>query len=380
MAVTNTFPGSIISPGDEASAAARANGIDKEQPMTVMPARPAAVAFALALAGAGTATAPAQADPVADFYHGKTINLIVGTSPGNDYDYRGRLIARHMGRHIPGEPLIVPQNMPGAGGIKAANYLASIAPKDGTTVHIIMTNMMATQALQVPGVEFDTRRFRWLGNTTSTPNVINSWYTSGITSIEQVKTKELIVGAPKGTAGVVYPTLLNKLAGMKFKIVTGYPGGNEVNIAMERGEVLGRGSNSWASWKSTKPDWLAEKKIIILAQVGLTRDPELATVPLLLELVSDERDRKLMTFISAETAISRALVTAPGVPAERVTALRRAFDATMKDPQFLAEAEKAKMDIQPMTGEDAQVIADSIANTSADVVTYAKDVLGDLLH
>jgi hypothetical protein len=179
---------------------------------------------------------------------------------------------------------------------------------------------------------------------------------------------------------VVYPTLLNKLASMKFKIVTGYPGGNEVNIAMERGEVLGRGSNSWASWKSTRPQWLADKKIHILVQVGLKRDRELSDVPLLLELVSNERDRKLMTFVSAETAISRALVAAPGVPAERVTALRRAFDAMAKDPQFLAEAAKAKMDIAPMTGEDAQVIADSIANTPADVIAYAKEVLGDLLR
>lgn len=326
------------------------------------------------------AAPPAQADPVADFYRGKTINLIIGTSTGNDYDFRGRLIARHLGRHIPGEPIIVPQNMPGAGGIKAANYIAAIAPKDGAVVHMIMTNMMATQAMNLPGVEFDTRQFRWIGNTTSTPNVINSWHTSGITRIEEVKTKELIVGAPKGTAGVIYATLLNKLAAMKFKIVTGYPGGNEVNIAMERGEVLGRGSNSWASWKSTRPQWLAEKKIIILAQVGLKRDPELADVPLLIELVTNDRDRKLMTFVSAETAISRALVTTPGVPAERVTALRRAFDATMKDPQFLAEAHKAKMDISPMTGEEAQVIADSIVNTPGDVVAYARDVLGDLLR
>src|SRR3954471_15438900 len=322
----------------------------------------------------------ASADPIVDFYRGKQLSLVIGTSAGNDYDFRGRLIARHMGRHIPGEPIIAPQNMPGAGGIKAANYMAAIAPKDGTTVHMIMTNMMATQAMHLPGIEFDTRQFRWIGNTTSTPNVINSWHTSGITKIEDVKTKELVVGAPKGTAGVIYPTLLNKLAGMKFKIVTGYPGGNEVNIAMERGEVLGRGSNSWASWKSTKPQWITEKKILILAQVGLQRDPELSDVPLLIELASNDPDRKLMTFVSAETAISRALVTTPGVPPERVEALRRAFDATMKDPQFMAEADKAKMDISPMTGEDSQVIADSIVNTPPDVIAYAQEILGDLLR
>jgi tripartite-type tricarboxylate transporter receptor subunit TctC len=347
--------------------------------MTTLSRRSMLASVAATAAGAFVPL-PAQADAVADFYRGKTITLIVGTSPGNDYDFRGRLIARHIGRHIAGEPIVAPQNMPGAGGIKAANYLASIAPRDGTVVHMIMTNMMATQAMKLPGVEFDTRQFRWVGNTTSTPNVINSWYTSGITKVEQVKMQELIVGAPKGTAGVIYPTLLNKLGGYKFKIVTGYPGGNETNIAMERGEVMGRGSNSWASWKSTKPDWLAEKKIIMLVQVGLTRDPELKDVPLLLELVDKERDRKLMTFVSAETAISRALVTAPGVPPERLQALRRAFDATMKDPQFLAEATKAKMDIAPMTGEESQKIADSIINTPSDILNYAHEVLGDLLR
>ena len=325
-------------------------------------------------------TAPrAQADAVADFYRGKTLNLVIGTSAGNDYDFRGRLIARHIGRHIPGEPAIVPRNMPGAGGVNAANWLAAIAPRDGTTLHMIMTNMMAAQAIGTNGVQFDTRKFRWIGNTTSSPNVTNSWHTSGITSIEQTKTRELVLGAPAGTAGVTYGTVMNALVGTKFKIVTGYPGGNEVNLAMERGEVQGRGSNSWASWKSTKPEWLAQNKIIMLVQVGLKRDPELPEVPLLLELVSNDLDRKVMTFLSAETAISRALVTTADVPAERVEALRRAFDATMKDPQFLAEAEKAKMDISAMTGEESQHIADSIVNTPPDVIARAKAILGDLL-
>jgi tripartite-type tricarboxylate transporter receptor subunit TctC len=321
----------------------------------------------------------AQADPVADFYRGKQLTLVIGTSAGNDYDFRGRLIARYMGHHIPGEPVIVPQNMPGAGGIKAADWLATIAPRDGTAMHMIMTNMMAAQAIGTHGVQFDTRKFRWIGNTTSTPNVINSWYTSGITNIEQVKTQELVVGAPAGTAGVIYPTVMNALIGTKFKIVTGYPGGNEVNLAMERGEVQGRGSNSWASWKSTKPEWIAQKKIIILVQVGIERDPDLRDVPLLLELAGNDLDRKLLTFLSTETAISRSLVTTPDVPPERVVALRRAFDATMKDPQFLADAEKAKMDIRAMTGEQSQIIADSIVNTPPEIVARAKVVLGDLL-
>jgi tripartite-type tricarboxylate transporter receptor subunit TctC len=332
-----------------------------------------------AVVGLCLAGASAPADPVADFYHGKTINLIIGTSTGNDYDFRARLLARHLGRHIPGEPTIVPQNMPGVGGVKAANYLATTAPRDGTTLHMIMSNMMSSQAIGAPGVAFDTRKFFWIGNTTSTPNVMVAWHTSGITSIEQVKSKQLIVGAPGGTAGVLYVTAMNALLGTKLKLVTGYPGGNEVNLAMERGEIDGRASNSWASWKSTHPDWIADKKIIVLLQVGLRRAPDLPDVPLLLELAGNDADRQVLTFLSADTAISRALVAPPDTPPERVAALRRAFDATVKDPEFLAEAAKSQMDILPMSGEEAQKIADSIVNTPPEIVARAKAILGDLL-
>src|SRR5580693_9169356 len=174
-------------------------------------------AWIMALLAVGTTGFSSHADPVADFYHGKTLSLIIGTSTGNDYDFRARLLARHLGRHIPGDPTIVPQNMPGAGGIKAVNYLASIAPHDGTVLHMIMSNMMSAQAIGAQGVQFDTRRLFWVGNTTSTPNVTVAWYTSGVTSIDQVKTRQLIVGAPAGTVGVVYATAMNGLRGTKFK-------------------------------------------------------------------------------------------------------------------------------------------------------------------
>jgi tripartite-type tricarboxylate transporter receptor subunit TctC len=332
-----------------------------------------------ALIGISVMAVSAHADPVADFYHGKTLNLIIGTSSGNDYDTRGRLLARHLGHHLPGEPTIIPQNMPGVGGVKAANYLATIAPHDGTTLHMIMSNMMSSEAIGAQGVQFDTRKFFWVGTTSSTPNVTVSWYKSGVTSIEQLKTQQLIVGAPNGTAGVLYVTAMNGLVGTKFKLVTGYPGGNEVNLAMERGEIDGRASNSWASWKSTHPDWVKDKKIVVLVQVGLKRAPDLADVPLLNELAKNDMDRAVLTFLSADTAIARSLVTTPDTPPERVAALRRAFDATMRDPEFLAEADKALLDIDPMTGEEAQKIADSIVNTPPDVVARAKLLLGDLL-
>jgi tripartite-type tricarboxylate transporter receptor subunit TctC len=323
--------------------------------------------------------AQARADQVADFYRGKTLNLIIGTSTGNDYDFRARLLARHLGHHIPGEPTIVPQNMPGVGGVKAANYLAAIAPHDGTALHMIMSNMMSSQAIGSQGVQFDTRKFFWIGNTTSTPNVTVAWYKSGVTSVEQVKTQPLIVGAPGGTVGVIYATAMNALIGTKFKLVTGYPGGNEVNLAMERGEIDGRASNSWASWKSTRPDWVAEKKINVLVQVGLKRAADLPDVPLLLELAGSDQDRQVLTFLSADTGIARALVTSPDTPPDRVAALRHAFDETMRDPDFLAEAEKGKMEIEPLSGEESQKIADSIVNTPPAVVARAKALLGDLL-
>jgi tripartite-type tricarboxylate transporter receptor subunit TctC len=334
---------------------------------------------AIVAAASIAAALPAQADPVADFYHGKTLNLIIGTSTGNDYDFRGRLLARHLGHHLPGDPTIVPQNMPGVGGVKAANYLASIAPHDGTTLHMIMSNMMSSEAISAQGVQFDTRKFFWLGNTSSTPNVTVSWDKSGVTSIDQVKKQQLIVGAPGGTAGVIYVTAMNALIGTKFKLVTGYPGGNEVNLAMERGEIDGRASNSWASWKSTHPDWVKDKRIIVLVQVGLKRASDLADVPLLFELAQNDMDRQVLTFLSADTSIARSLVTTPDTPPERVAALRRAFDETMKDPAFLAEAEQARVDMDPMSGEEAQKIADSIVNTPPAVVARAKAVLGDLL-
>jgi tripartite-type tricarboxylate transporter receptor subunit TctC len=328
------------------------------------------------LASTGLASSTVAADPVADFYRGKSISMVIATAPGGDYDLRARLLSRHLGRHIPGNPTIVPRNMPGGVGIQAMNFMANVAPKDGTALHAIMQNMSTHQALGGAGVEFDTRKFFWIGNTTDTPNVINSWHTTGIRTIQDVMTRELVVGAPgQATNSVYYPKALNMLVGTKFKIVSGYPGGNQVNLAMERGEVGGRGSNSWASWKATKPAWLQEKKIFILVQVALKRNPELADIPTMIELAKNDDDKAVLTFLSADVPISRAYVTTPDVPAERVQALRRAFDATMKDPAFVAEAAKLNMDMSPSTGEDAQRYSDLIANTPAQVLKRARAII-----
>ena len=315
---------------------------------------------------------PASAQPVAEFYRGKTITMATGTSPGGDYDLRLRMVARHIGKYIPGNPNVTVNNMPGGGGLVVANWLANLAPKDGTAVVAVTQNLAVHQATGAAGIKFDVREFNWIGNTTDTPNAITAWHSTGIRTINDVMERELVVGATGRASGsFLYPYSLNQLVGTKFKIVTGYPGGNDVNIAMERGEVGGRGSNSWAAWKSTRPQWVAEKKIFNLVQVALRRNAELADVPTLMELAKNDDDRQVLAFISADTAISRPLTTNAGVPADRVEALRRAFDATMKDPAFLAEAAKTETDISPMTGEEVQKIAVSTINTPPAVLKRA---------
>jgi tripartite-type tricarboxylate transporter receptor subunit TctC len=323
--------------------------------------------------------AGAQADAVSDFYHGKTVSILVGTSPGNDYDLRARLIGKYLAKTLPGQPTVVVRNMPGAGGITAANNLAQLAPRDGTSLHAIMSNMMAAQALGSPGVKYDTRDFAFIGNSTNAPNVMAAWHTTGIKSFEDIKTRRAIVGAPMGTSGATYAEAMNALLGTKLNIVTGYPGGVEVNLAMERGEVEVRASNSWAAWKATNAEWIADKKINFIMQVGLQRHPDLKDVPLLLELAQTDEARDILRFLSAETAIARSLVLAPGAPKERIEALRRAYDAVMIDPAFLADADKAKMDVSAMKGEEAQKIADAIVNTRPETVARARALLGDLL-
>lgn len=323
-----------------------------------------------------TPGASAQAQSPAEFFKGKSLSMVIGLSPGGDYDLRARMLTRHMPRHIPGNPAMVPRNMPGAGGLAAANWLMKVAPRDGTAILMVTQNMPLAQALKLQGVEFDARQFNWIGNTTDTPNVITVWAASGVKTVEDAKKRELTIAATGvGTGAYYYPVAANEVAGTKFKLVPGYPGGNEMNMAMERGEVDGRGSNSWAAWKSTRPHWLAEKKIVNLVQIGLKRHPELADVPLLLELAGNDLDRRAMALVSAETAIARAIATAPGVPAERVEALRRAFDATIKDPEFLKEAEQQNFDISPASGEDVQKIVADIVGAGPDVVARAKAII-----
>ncbi len=325
---------------------------------------------------AALAPCAALADAVADFYRGRTIDFTVPGSPGGDYDLRARMVARHLGKHIPGQPQIVVRNMPGGIGIAAGNHLANAAARDGSVITMVFQNMPILQAIGSPGIQFDVRAFNWIGNTTDGPNVINSWHASGVTKIEQVYHQELVVGASgTGSGGYVYPAAMNALLGTKFKIVGGYPGGNEINLAMEKGEVGGRGSNSWASWKSGHPHWIAEKKIHILVQIALKRAPDLPDIPLMHELATNEEDRQVLQFLSSDMGIARAIATTPGAPPERVDALRKAFQDMLRDPAFIAETDKAQMEIAPSSGEEAQKVAASMLSMPPSVIARAKQLI-----
>lgn len=326
-------------------------------------------AGATLVAGAGAARAD-------DFFKGKSISIVIGFSAGGDYDLRARLLARHMDRHIEGNPVILARNMPGAGGVAATNWLAKLAPRDGTAMLMASQNTPLIQALGTTGVEFDARQFNWIGNTTNSPNLISVWAGRGVTSVDDARKREVTVGASGiGSGSYYYPAAANAVGGTKFKIVTGYPGGNDINIAMERGEVDGRGSNSLAAWKSTRPHWIAEGKLIHIVQIALTRHPELKDVPLLSELAQNDLDRSAMNLIAAETAMARAVTTTQDVPRPRVTMMRRAFDATMKDKEFIGEADRLGFDINPARGEEVQKIVEGIITAPPAVVQRVNAIL-----
>jgi tripartite-type tricarboxylate transporter receptor subunit TctC len=333
-------------------------------------------ACALSVVALAGALAPVRADAVADFYKGKSLSMVVQTTTGNDYDNRGRLFARHMADLLPGKPTIVVRNMPGGGGVVASNWLAKVAPRDGTVLSMLMQTGSMNQALGMGQIQYDVRELGWIGNTSDTPSVVTVWHTAGAKTIEDAKTREILLGGTVGTASVIYPNVLNELVGTKFKVVTGYPGGNQINLAMESGEVQGRGSNSWSSWKSTRPEWIAENKIFNLVQIALQRAPDLQDVPLMMELAEGDFNRAVLRFLSADTAIARAMVTTPGVPADRLAALRAAFDASMKLPALVDEANKMQLDLAWLSGVDSQKIAASIIEADPKVVARARDIIG----
>jgi tripartite-type tricarboxylate transporter receptor subunit TctC len=318
---------------------------------------------------------PVWAQSVEDFYRGRKIDLIIGYSSGGTYDLYARLVARHLGNYIPGNPTIVPRNMPGAASRTAANFVYSIAPKDGTVLATADQSLAVAQAMGDKRMNFDTTKFIYIGNPNSENNTTVTWHTSGVKTIEDAKRKEITIGATGSGTSVHYPKVMNAMLGTKFKVIVGYPGGNDINLAMERGEVDGRGSNSWMSWKATRPDWLTQSKINILVQIGLNKAPDLPNVPLLTDLAANEQDRAVLRLLSASATVGRPIFTTPDVPADRIKALREAFDKMIKDPAFIEQAKKEHFEIDPVSGEDLQKIIADIVKTPQPVAERLQKII-----
>jgi tripartite-type tricarboxylate transporter receptor subunit TctC len=305
-------------------------------------------------------------------YEGKTITVITSTGVGGVYDLTARVIARHMGRYIPGTPTLIVQNMPGGGNVLATNYMYNIAPKDGLTIASIHNAMPLHQVLDGRGVRFDAAKFNWLGSTGSENEVILVWSSAGIKTIKQAMEKEVVLGATGSGSGLsIIPTAMNKLLGTRFKLVIGYKTSEDINLALERGEVQARafGINSIVSQHS---DWLKEGKVAFLAQAGVRRDKDLPEVPLLTELAGTAEQRQILKLISAPAGLGHPYLAPPGVAPDRLALLRKAFAATLNDKAFLAEVEKLQIAIDPMSAEEAGAIVAETINAPADVVAQAK--------
>jgi tripartite-type tricarboxylate transporter receptor subunit TctC len=326
----------------------------------------AIAAVALALPSAG------HAQSVADFYKGKNVELLIGYSGGGGYDVYARLLARHMGKHIPGNPTIVPRNMPGAGSLVLANWLYNVAPKDGTAFGIVGRGTPFDPMLGIEAARFDPTKYLWLGSMNNEVSVCVSWHTSGVTKYEQLLQQELVVGGTGPSADTdQFPRITNAVLGTKFRIISGYPGGNDISLAMERGEVGGRCGWSWSSVISTRMNWFKEKKIHVLMQLALDKHDDLPDVPLVVDLAKTDEQRAILRVIFARQALGRPFMGPPGVPQDRAAALQKAFMDTMKDKAFLAEADKAQLEITPLNGDAVRKIIVEAAATNPAVLKKA---------
>jgi tripartite-type tricarboxylate transporter receptor subunit TctC len=309
------------------------------------------------------------------FFKGKTINLFIGFGPGGTYDYYGRLAARFIGRYIPGEPTVVAQSMPGSGGLRAANYLFSAAPKDGTALAVIPQTAAIEDALRSPGAQYKATEFNWIGRMTAILEVHFTWKTSKARTIEDARQYDIpLAGTGAGSPSEGYPKLLNAFAGTKFKIISGYPSSTEGMIAMERGEVDGA-LTSWNTVKRTRAHWIKNRDINMLVQYSAERHPELRDIPSILETAQTPEGRAAMAFYIGGAGLGRSLAAPPGLPAECVKVLRTAFDAMLKDRDFLAEIEKSGQEFHPASGAQVQDLIVATANAPRSVVERTEAIL-----
>jgi tripartite-type tricarboxylate transporter receptor subunit TctC len=332
----------------------------------------------IALAAAAIPSGNAFAQSVADFYRGKSITMLIGYTSGGGYDIYARVLAKHMGRHVPGGPSIVPQNMPGAGSLRLANFLYNAAPRDGTTIGMIGRGLAVEPLIGTSPAQYDGRKFTWLGSGGDQVSLCVTWHTSPVKTWDEMRARPFsVAGEGSGSDPDMFATMLKNLFGVKLRLVSGYPGGPEMNLAMERGEVDGRCGWSWTSIKITHPDWLANKRINLTIQMALQKNPEIAEVPLVMDLAQNERDRQILKLVLSRQQMGWPFLAPPVIPADRAQALRRAFDETMKDPEFLAEAKERQLEVNPMTGPAIDKLVGELYHTPAEVIAATRAVIAE---
>jgi tripartite-type tricarboxylate transporter receptor subunit TctC len=324
----------------------------------------------LALAAAAQAETPAQ------FYAGRVLTMIVSTGAGGGYDASARIVAHHMERHIPGHPTIVVKNMPGAGHAIGARYVYNVAPQDGSTLASLGQNLPMAQLLDPDKMKFRMEKMNWIGNVTQENNVTVAWASTGVKSIQDVMKKEVIVGVQGvNSTSAQFSLAMSNVLGAKFRLIRGFSGTQTIILAMERGEVSGLGSVGWATIEGRHPDWITQHKVVPLVQIGPKRMKTLPNVPLLTELGRNPAEKQVFEMLSSGIYIGRPILTTPNVPADRVAALRKAFDDTMKDPAYLAEAKKAEIDVDPVSGADLQAYVEKLVQATPDEVKLLRAAL-----
>ena len=338
---------------------------------------------AMALAGLITLSVShaVRSEAATEYFAGKQVSLFIGTTAGGGYDLYARTLARHIARHIPGHPSIIPKNMPGAGGLTLANYLYNRAPSDGSELATVQNGLPFEKLFQTLSTEgknalFDATKFGWIGSMMQTVLVTVTWHSSGVQTLQEATMKEVVLGASATSSdSYVLAMLSNNLLGTKFKVVHGYAGAAEVDLAVENGEVQGEAGKDWTTLTSTRPQWISDKKINIILQMGLKAHSGLKSVPMAIELARTPEDRRIMETVFAKFGMSRLFLAPPGIAPQRLEMLRRAFDATMNDPAFRAEAEKLGMEVNPVTGENVQSLVSRMMATPADLARRAREVL-----
>jgi tripartite-type tricarboxylate transporter receptor subunit TctC len=332
------------------------------------------VQFLLLSLAFGVLNAPVRAQE--PFFKGKTLTIQVGSTSGGSASSYAQALARHIGKHIPGAPQAIVQHVPGAGGYQVANNIYSLAPRDRTTIAVTTRAFATAPLLGHAYAKYDPRQLGWLGSTSVEYSTCFARAGAQVTSVQDLSSKELIVGAAgSGGTASTFAELANKLLGAKIKIISGYPGSTEVILALERGEIDGYCGLSWVYIKLRKPDWIEQHKINILFQMGPTKHPDLPNVPFLPDLAKNEHDRKIAEFILIPQAIGRPFFTPPGLPADRLAMLQSAFAETLRDPAFLAEAQKLKLEVELVMGKDAARIVERLYEMPEDVVREAGKLL-----